>query len=80
MLYQLPSGKVIELSVEDYLDMSDEDFEQLIASNYGEAIDNPFFGSTLERPTTGTIDDIIPIIESNIDIVKDEVDFDFEEE
>lgn len=80
MLYQLPSGKVIEISVEDYLDMSDEDLEHIIANNSGEAIDNPFFASILERPTASTIDDIIPIIESNIDIVKDEIDFDFEED
>ena len=48
MLYNLPNGKVIEISVEQYLDMSDEEFEYLLSINYGEAIEDPFFGSILE--------------------------------
>lgn len=50
MLYNLPNGKVIELSVEQYLDLTDEEVEYLISINYGESIENPFFGSILERP------------------------------
>lgn len=47
MIYQLPNGKVIEMSVEQYLDMSDDDFEYLMANNYGEEIEDPWFGSVL---------------------------------
>ena len=38
MIYQLANGKVIHMSVEDYLDLTDEDLKQLNHSNYG---DNP---------------------------------------
>lgn len=49
MFYQLPNGKVIDISTEQYLDMSDEDFEYLIAYNHGEIIENPWHGSILSK-------------------------------
>lgn len=50
MLYQLPNGRTIEMSVEQYLDMTDDDFEYLIAHNYGDELEDPFFGSVLTKP------------------------------
>jgi hypothetical protein len=47
MLYQLPTGKVIEISTEQYLEMTDEELEYLIAYNYGEVQEDPWFGSVL---------------------------------
>jgi hypothetical protein len=47
MLYQLPTGKVIEISTEQYLDMTDGDLEYFIAHNIGEHVENPFFASTI---------------------------------
>lgn len=47
MLYQLPNGKVIEISTEQYLEMTDEELEYLIAYNYGDVQENPWFGSVL---------------------------------
>lgn len=47
MLYQLPNGKVIEISTEQYLEMTDEELEYLIAYNYGEIQEDPWFGSVL---------------------------------
>lgn len=49
MFYQLPNGKVIEISTEQYFDMSDEDFEYLIAYNHGEMQENPWHGSILSK-------------------------------
>lgn len=49
MLYQLPNGKVIEISTEQYIEMSDEELEYLIAYNYGEVMENPWFGSVLQK-------------------------------
>ena len=48
MLYSLPNGKVVEISVEQYLELTDEELEYLISINFGEHIENPFFGSVLE--------------------------------
>jgi hypothetical protein len=47
MLYQLPNGKCIEISIEQYLRMSDQDFNMYIAYNIGEEINDPFAYSVL---------------------------------
>lgn len=57
MLYQLPDGRVIELSTEQYFDLTDEELHMLISTNYGENIDNPFFGSVLQKPSSMMVDD-----------------------
>jgi hypothetical protein len=51
MLYQLPNGKTIEITLEQFLAMTDEDIEYLIAYGHGEEINNPFAGSALENPS-----------------------------
>ena len=38
MLYQLPNGKTIFLTIEEYLRMSDEDIQYYISIDYGEYI------------------------------------------
>lgn len=60
MLYQLPNGKVIEISTEQYCELSDEELEYLIAYNYGDIQENPWFGSVLlKSPPVDVIEDII---------------------
>jgi hypothetical protein len=51
MLYQLPNGKVIHLTVEEYLDLTDEDIQYLMSIDYGEHIRDPFTGSAVDRNT-----------------------------
>lgn len=57
MIYQLPNGKVIEISVEAFLDMSDDELNNLVAYNYGEEVQNPFFGSALDGKNMSLDDD-----------------------
>lgn len=49
MLYQLSSGKVISISIEDYLSMTDETEQILIAQNAGHSIHAPFFDSAISK-------------------------------
>jgi hypothetical protein len=56
MIYQLTSGKVIEISIEQYLQMTDEDIEYFIAYEVGEFYENPFSNSALNDKNI--IDDI----------------------
>lgn len=53
MQYQLPSGKVIYLSTEEYLQLSDEELHHLAHSGYGE---NPsysqHFSGKIEKQST----------------------------
>jgi hypothetical protein len=49
MLFSLPTGKVLYISVEFWLSMSDLDLEYLMASDEGFYCNNPFSGSILEE-------------------------------
>jgi hypothetical protein len=66
MLYQLPTGKVIRITVEQYLDLTDDDIAYLCnpANNHGTHVGSLWTGSVLknrkEKPTnTPTSDDDI---------------------
>jgi hypothetical protein len=50
MLYQLPNGKVIHLSVEEYLSLSDQDIQDLSASNLGDYATSPWTDSAIRKP------------------------------
>lgn len=49
MLYQLPSGKTIYITIEEYLNLTDADIQYLVASNSGDTIINPFQGSAVQK-------------------------------
>lgn len=61
MFYQLPNGKVIEISTEQFIEMSDEELEYLIAYNYGEHMENPWYGSVLNKQSDVDLDETIEI-------------------
>ena len=83
MLYSLPNGKVIEISVEQYLEMDDEEFEFLLSINYGEPIEDPFFGSILEGKSTrfNIEDESVPPVDKIIDnTIQPDIDYTPDEE
>ena len=47
MIINLPNGKSIEVPLEVYLRMTDEDYEYLMSINLGDDILNPFQSSVL---------------------------------
>lgn len=47
MLVNLPSGKVIDMSVEDYLRMGSEGYGYMMSQNMGIEMEDPFFSSIL---------------------------------
>jgi hypothetical protein len=49
MLYQLPTGKVVWLEIDDVINLSREDLQFLIAINAGEHVHNPFKYSSVEQ-------------------------------
>ena len=57
MIYQLPNGNSIEISVEQYLNMSDAELDYLNANNSGDYIENPWFGSVLSKHAPEPVDD-----------------------
>lgn len=48
MLYQLRNGKTIEISIEQYLRMSDQELDSYIGNNVGEEVNDPFALSVLK--------------------------------
>ena len=86
MLYQLPNGKVIEISTEQYLEMSDEELEYLIAYNYGDTLEDPWFGSVLNKKEATSSDDTPEVLPDLTDIPETDkitytdIDFDPDEE
>ena len=52
MLYQLPTGKVISLTLDEYLNLSYSDIEWMIASNSGKYSQSPWHGSVLQEGKT----------------------------
>jgi hypothetical protein len=49
MIYQLPNGKCIEMSIEQFLKMTDQDLKNLLAYNHGEEFNDPFIHSVLRH-------------------------------
>lgn len=47
MNYQLPNGKTIYLTIEEYLSLTDEDIQYLVSLDLGESVLNPFKGSVI---------------------------------
>jgi hypothetical protein len=79
MLYQLPNGKVIYLSVEQYLDLTDLDVQYLMSIDYGDHIVNPFTDSAISKNTKEKYYDFDYLAddESDVnDIISDDDPFD----
>jgi hypothetical protein len=52
MLYQLPNGKVISLTVDQCLSLSDEDIQDLVALNVGKIPTSYWHGSAIKDSRT----------------------------
>ena len=85
MLFQLPNGKAIEISTEQFVDMTDEELEYLIAFNYGEVQENPWFGSILNDGIN--LDDIEEVFNKDLTEIPEidrinlsDIDYDIEED
>lgn len=70
MIYQLPNGKIINISIEAYLRMSDEDLRYLDESNFGSSIGdtNPF--DVVEDTTEN-----IQFVEDYIEDLPEDIEF-----
>jgi hypothetical protein len=79
MLYQLPNGKVIQLTIEEYLALTDLDIQYLMSLDYGEHITDPFLGSAVEKNSKSKfIDtDFLPLEDYDLnDIPSEDCPFD----
>ena len=56
MIYQLPTGKIVYMSLQTYLDLTEEDIQYLVSTGTGASPNNPFHGTAM-KPTRATNDD-----------------------
>ena len=51
MIIQLPSGRIIECSLEQYLSLTDEEYKDLngLSSAYTKEVGNPFYNSSSNK-------------------------------
>ena len=55
MLYQLPNGRVIEMSLEQYLSLNDQELRDLngLSNEFSSEVTNPFHKSSLKDISKG---------------------------
>lgn len=63
MLYNLKNGKTINLTLEQFLKMSDSDYSELEGENIGYFVEDPFYDSVLEDVDTNVFDTLLEDIE-----------------
>lgn len=56
MLYSLPNGRTIQLTLDEYLSLTDDEIQFLVAYNYGKELNNYKHGSVLEKLSKEEID------------------------
>lgn len=81
MLYQLPNGRTVYLTVEEYLNLSDSDIQFLVSNCYGEEILNPFHGSVCGKDSPDVEYDFSYLsdddeIDSSFNDISDDIPFD----
>lgn len=57
MLVNLPNGKTVDMSFEDYLRSGKEDYTYLMSYNVGAEMEDPFFGSAIRNHSRQDDDD-----------------------
>lgn len=70
MIYQLPNGKIINISIEAYLRMSDEDLRYLDESNFGSSIGDTSPFDVVEDTTEN-----IQFVEDYIEDLPEDIEF-----
>jgi hypothetical protein len=77
MLYQLPNGKVISITIDQYLELTDLDIQYLMSIDFGEHLVDPFFASAVETKQNKKYDfDYVSSDEELDNIPDDSVSFD----
>jgi hypothetical protein len=79
LYFQLPTGKTVYLTLEEYLDLTDADIQYLVSIDYGEAHLNPFVGSAVESNKKEKVYDFdyLPLEDYDMNnIISDDVPFD----
>ena len=69
MIIQLPNGRIVECSLEQYLSFSDEEYKDLngLSSAYTKEVGNPFYSSFSKSPPPEIQEEFIDENEPDLD-------------
>lgn len=67
MLVNLPNGKTVDMSFEDYLRAGKEDYNYLMSINLGAEMEDPFFGSAIRNHSRQDDDEEEPTPDTSTD-------------
>ena len=77
MLYQLPNGKVIFITIEQFLELTDDDIQFMMSMDYGEHTTNPFINSAVVQNSKEKYYDFDYLADDESDdIISDDEPFD----
>jgi hypothetical protein len=79
LYYNLPNGKTVYLTIEEYLDLTDADIQYLMSLDYGESILNPFYGSSVDKKELDKVYDFECLSDTDdevTNIASDDIPFD----
>jgi hypothetical protein len=84
MLIESGYGKTFSMRVEDYIDLTDEQLQSIVADNYGEQIEDPFvmsFSKQSNKAVKEDLDDIELLYEEldKSEIIDDSLDYEEDE-
>ena len=72
MIYQLPNGKIVNMSIDEYLNLTDEDIQYMMSIDFGEYATSPWYGSSISKRRKAIIDDEEEELDTSLDITDDE--------
>ena len=78
MLIQLPNGRTVNMSIEQYLALEETDIQYMVSINCGSTTSSPWCGSVIKKPEKIRISDEDPDPEVNEGLTEDELDLDDE--
>jgi len=76
LLVNLPNGKTVNMSIEQYLALEDEDIQYMISTNCGSTASSPWCGSAVKKPGRVRVSDEDPDPEATKGLSEDELELD----
>ena len=76
MLVQLPNGKTVNMSIEQYLALEDDDIQYMVSINCGSTASSPWCGSAVKKPGRVRVSDEDPDEDVNKGISEEELELD----
>lgn len=79
MLVNLPNGRTVNMSIDQYLSLTDDDIKYMVSLNCGSTASSPWCGSAIKKPGRIRVTDEEEDDDINTGLTEDELDLDDEQ-